>query len=294
MRFGLVGTGYWAGVNHAPALSATPGVEFVGIWGRNSSAAAKLAGQFRVRSYSSFDQLVKSVDALVFAIAPDAQVALASRAVESRKHVLLEKPVALSGAAADALVKSIEDNEVSSLVFLTGRFRPEIQDWVEASSQHCWTSARGNWLTSGLVARDSPWKQSRWRWEKGALWDHGPHALSLVLPIMGPVVNVAAFSARGDVTHLLLTHKEGRTSSLTFGLRAPKTAILTDLRLSEASNVAIMPEIITSARGALQNALETLTQLAESGVMSHACDVRFGRDIVRILEIAESHIDATC
>ena len=39
MRFGLVGTGYWAHVAHAPALSSTAGVEFTGL------AAQRLGAQ---------------------------------------------------------------------------------------------------------------------------------------------------------------------------------------------------------------------------------------------------------
>lgn len=35
MRFGLVGTGPWAGIAHAPGLVACPEAELVGVWGRD-------------------------------------------------------------------------------------------------------------------------------------------------------------------------------------------------------------------------------------------------------------------
>ena len=35
LRFGLVGTGYWARTTHAPSLASSDGIEFVAVWGRN-------------------------------------------------------------------------------------------------------------------------------------------------------------------------------------------------------------------------------------------------------------------
>ena len=44
LRFGLVGTGYWAREVHAAGLAAHPDVEFVGMWGRDSDYEARFAG----------------------------------------------------------------------------------------------------------------------------------------------------------------------------------------------------------------------------------------------------------
>ena len=43
LRFGLVGTGHWARITHAPALASTDGIDFAAVWGRNTEAAAGLA-----------------------------------------------------------------------------------------------------------------------------------------------------------------------------------------------------------------------------------------------------------
>jgi hypothetical protein len=32
LRFGLVGTGHWARITHAPALASTDGIEFAAVW----------------------------------------------------------------------------------------------------------------------------------------------------------------------------------------------------------------------------------------------------------------------
>ena len=63
MRFGLVGTGFWAETCHAPALVAAPGVEFAGVWGRDPAKAAALGARFDVPAAGSFDELLAGVDA---------------------------------------------------------------------------------------------------------------------------------------------------------------------------------------------------------------------------------------
>src|SRR5438105_5073497 len=96
MRVGLVGTGYWATTIHGPSAAHHPRVEFVGVWGRDTAKAAEVARVFGVRAYaeSEFDALLDDVEALTFAVAPDAQAELAVRAAERGKHLLLEKPIA--------------------------------------------------------------------------------------------------------------------------------------------------------------------------------------------------------
>jgi predicted dehydrogenase len=39
MRFGLVGTGFWARTTHARALATTPGSTLAGVWGRDARSA---------------------------------------------------------------------------------------------------------------------------------------------------------------------------------------------------------------------------------------------------------------
>ena len=108
MRFGLIGTGYWANSVHAPALATTPGARLASVWGRNAAAAAPLAAAHGATAYDDLDEFLASVDAVSFAVPPHVQAPLAIRAAEAGKHLLLEKPVALSVADADAVVTAVE------------------------------------------------------------------------------------------------------------------------------------------------------------------------------------------
>mgnify|MGYP001948023311 CR=1 FL=1 len=41
LRFGLLGTGYWAAETHAAALRAHPGATLAGVWGRDPALLQK-------------------------------------------------------------------------------------------------------------------------------------------------------------------------------------------------------------------------------------------------------------
>src|SRR5579859_5508330 len=119
MRFGLAGTGHWARITHAPALASTDGIDFTAVWGRNAGAAAELADSYRATAYGSAAGFLANVDAVAFAVPPGVQAPMAIRAARAGKHLLLEKPIALSAADADALAESVELAGVASVVFFT-------------------------------------------------------------------------------------------------------------------------------------------------------------------------------
>jgi predicted dehydrogenase len=133
IRFGLTGTDHWARIVHAPALASTPGVELTAIWGRNRATAGALGADFDATAYQDFDAFLADVDAVAFAVPPGVQAQLAVQAAEAGRHLLLEKPIALTDDAADALVRAVAASGVASAVFFTDRFQPDIRRWLDGS-----------------------------------------------------------------------------------------------------------------------------------------------------------------
>ena len=294
MRFGLVGTGYWAESVHAPALATTPGARLASVWGRNPAATAALADAHGATAYGDFDAFLSSVDAVSFAVPPDVQAPLAVRAAEAGRHLLLEKPVALSVADADAVVNAVEKAGVASVVFFTWRFNQEIRAWL-ADEQ-----ARGGWTRSGwsggvavwlgtAMADGSPFN-TPWRRRNGALWDLGPHLVGRLWACLGPVTAVSAVAGQGDVRHLVLQHEGGASSTTTTALDAPEPAEGFNLFVWGEAGRSIMPATPPDAGECLRMAAAELIGCANSGQPAHPCDVRFGRDVVAVLAEAEARL----
>jgi Predicted dehydrogenases and related proteins len=292
VRFGLVGTGHWAATAHAPALRRTPGVTLVGVWGRNRDAAAALAAQAQVVAFPDFDSLVAACDAVAFAVPPDVQAPLAQRAATAGRHLLLEKPVALSVAEADALVDAVERAGVRSLVFFKSLFQPEPWRWLDTVRRTRWTAGSARWVTSALSRPNSPYLGSLWRQRHGALWDVGPHALSLLLPALGPVTGVRALRGEGDLVHVLLAHETGATSSATLTIQAPAGFDLVDLTLWGEAGATSMPISPVGSVAALSTAIRRLVDEVEAGGPPHLGDVRFGARITAVLSRVEAALAA--
>jgi predicted dehydrogenase len=290
MKVGVIGTGHWARTTHAPGAATAEGVELVGVWGRSADAARELAEKHGARGFDGVDELIAEVDALTFAVPPDVQVPIALQAARAGKHLLLEKPIALTVEDADALVAAVDEAGVSTLVFLTNRFTPGIADWIEESSTGQWDGSVSTWIGSALSNPDSPYNASEWRRTSGALWDVGPHALSMILPILGPVTGVEAVGGVRDLVSLVLAHESGALSSLTLTISSTVGAEIWDFRLWGPSGRSDRPSSRVPAEETLARALTELSGLAERGETHHPVDVRLGRDIVALLAEAEERI----
>ncbi|MET7382691.1 Gfo/Idh/MocA family oxidoreductase [Streptomyces sp. NPDC005526] len=288
MRIGLLGTGPWARMVHAPALSRHGEVEFAGVWGRRTAAAKELAGQHGVRAYDDVDALLAEVDAVAVALPPDVQADLAVRAARAGRHLLLDKPLAATVPRARAVVGAVREAGVASVVFFTARFQPGPEAWIaEQADRDGWFTARAQWL-GAVFTGDSPFAQSPWRREKGALWDVGPHALSVLLPVLGDVRRVtAAAYGPGDTVHVVLDHVGDASSTLTLSLTAPPAAAGATVELRGEAGVALLPESPTGALPAFGRATDALLAAARSG-RPHPCDAAFGLRVTEILAAAEA------
>ena len=291
LRFGLVGTGHWARITHAPALASTGGIDFTAVWGRNAGAAAELAGSYRATAYHDVSEFLANVDAVAFAVPPGVQAPFAVRAAEAGKHLLLEKPIAISAADADALVDAVVQANVASVVFFTARFQADVRAWLaEVTATGGWAGGCAVWLGSALRA-GNPFNTS-WRRDKGGLWDLAPHLISLLWASLGPVRSVTAQAGLADVTHLILHHEPGATSTVTVTLNAPENAGLADLFVWGEAGRSAAPAETDEPVTPLRTALAELAANARSGQTAHPCDVRFGREVGRVLAGAQQQIDA--
>ncbi|CAL9361342.1 Gfo/Idh/MocA family protein [Streptomyces pilosus] len=291
MRIGLLGTGPWARVAHAPALSGHPDVDFAGVWGRRPEAAGELAAVHGTRAYDDLDALLADVDAVAVALPPAVQAGLAVRAARAGCHLLLDKPLAPTVEEGLAVAEAAEEAQVASVVFFTTRFQPEAEAWItEQARTGGWFTGRVHWLGAVFGDAGSPYAASPWRREKGALWDVGPHALSVLLPVLGEPRRVtAAAYGPGDTVHLVLDHAGGASSSLTLSLTAPPAAAGAGVELRGDAGVTVLPESSEGIVPVLGRAVDALLTAARTGV-PHACDAGFALRVTRVLATAEASL----
>ncbi|MEO6510916.1 MAG: Gfo/Idh/MocA family oxidoreductase [Nocardioides sp.] len=290
MRVGLVGTGPWAELAHGPGLVAAPSVDLVGVWGRSLERAEALAERLGVTAYDDYAALLADVEAVAFAVPPAVQGEMALLAARAGRHLLLDKPVAIDVGAARLLRDTAAGAGLASVVFFTDRFVDETRAWIaEVHDDEGW---RGGWVRwfSALQEPDNPFGASPWRHEAGALWDTGPHALSIMMATLGPITSLTAVAGAGDEVHLVVRHGTGQTSSITLSQFAPPAAAIHETTLWGDAGLTTMPPIPDGAIVALlARAAEELVHSAATGE-PHELDLHFGTRVVELLAMAQDQL----
>ena len=111
MRFGLIGYGAW-GSHHARAIAGTAGARLVAIAARSDrTRATALANHPGARVYDDYRALLEhpQLDVVDIVLPTYLHYEAARAALESGRHLLLEKPMALTVAECDGLIALARD-----------------------------------------------------------------------------------------------------------------------------------------------------------------------------------------
>jgi predicted dehydrogenase len=119
VRIGVIGSGWWATTAHIPAIKGHPRAELVAVQSRERAKAEKIAGDFGAKyACARVEEILalKEVDAVIIASTPNVHYAQAKAALESGRHVLLEKPMTITVAEARELVELAARNKLQMVV----------------------------------------------------------------------------------------------------------------------------------------------------------------------------------
>jgi predicted dehydrogenase len=127
LHVGLIGTGSWASV-HLAALDASPHVAKVTLCGRNSAALARLsAASSKVAgAVATMEQLCQqsSIEVMDVVVPHDMHAPMALTALAAGKHVICEKPAAMSLEDFDHVASEAERAGRRWLVVMNQLYNP--------------------------------------------------------------------------------------------------------------------------------------------------------------------------
>lgn len=103
---GIIGCGKIAQVRHIPEYLENPNAEIRGYFDLNLQRAHELAEKFGGKAFASVEELLAdpSIDAVSICVANFAHAEMTIKALEAGKHVLCEKPMAVTLAECEAMV----------------------------------------------------------------------------------------------------------------------------------------------------------------------------------------------
>src|ERR1700682_4595063 len=125
IRVAVVGAGEF-GRNHARVYRELKGAELVGVFDQNQERAAAVAAEFQTQILKSLDELRGRADAASVAVPTVAHAEVVCRLLEMGLDVLVEKPIAVNLAEADALLHAAKRNRRILQVGHVERFNPAV------------------------------------------------------------------------------------------------------------------------------------------------------------------------
>jgi predicted dehydrogenase len=126
IKIGVIGAGF-AGSFHARAYAKVPGVEVAIVADQDESRAVALAAEVGARAATDADAILRdpTIALVDVALPTPLHPEFAIRALEAGKHVVIEKPLALSVKEADAIILAAEKSGKFLMVAHILRFWPE-------------------------------------------------------------------------------------------------------------------------------------------------------------------------
>jgi predicted dehydrogenase len=103
VRAGVIGAGVFGG-HHAAKYAADPRVAFLGVYDPDRARAEALSREHDGQVFASAEALLAEVDVVTVASPAPTHGSIARAALAAGRHVLVEKPIAVTLADADALV----------------------------------------------------------------------------------------------------------------------------------------------------------------------------------------------
>lgn len=112
IRIGMLGCGKIAQVRHMPEYAQNPDAELCAFFDLNQERAAEMAAKYGGKAYATVDELLAdpSIDAVSVCVANNAHAELSIKALNAGKHVLCEKPMAVTLEDCEAMVACAKKN----------------------------------------------------------------------------------------------------------------------------------------------------------------------------------------
>ena len=190
MKVGVVGVG-WAGQQHIEAYGELEGVELIGIAGLEDDVRAELVAEHGVpNDFARWEDLLEleGLEAISVAVPTFLHAPIAVAALERGLHVLSEKPIALDGEQAEAMVRAARGAGRVLDVAFNHRRRGDVQrlkQEIDAGRLGRTYYAKAWWLRRTGIPTPGSWFTRSALAGGGPLVDIGVHVLDYALFLLG-------------------------------------------------------------------------------------------------------------
>ncbi len=200
LRFGIIGCGV-IGPTHAEAIDSLPDAQLIAVADPIEARAQKLADKYRVTPYTNIQAMLEreQLDVVTVCTPSGEHGKHACQVMRTGRHVIVEKPMEITRAAIDEMLRTQQEMGVKLSVISQHRFDAATQQIHELVQEQ----AFGRLVLGNVII---PWWRSQayydsgaWRgtWEfdgGGVLMNQSIHSIDLLRWLMGPVKSLYAYT----------------------------------------------------------------------------------------------------
>lgn len=185
LKVGIIGAGAITQVAHLPVLRRFKGVQVVAICDTDRAKARALADRFQIRdAYSDIEELLEyeALDAVAICTPNHLHEPHVLAALAANRHVLVERPMAMTFKGAERLVRQAEKRGRVLMVGMNHRYRSDVQivrSFVQSGELGRVESVRASWHVFRPGRAQLGWRQRREESGGGAMLDLGHAILDL-------------------------------------------------------------------------------------------------------------------
>ena len=194
IRVGFIGAGGIA-ERHVRSLQRMSGVQITACSDIDLERAQRLASRTRGQAYQAHRDMLQFevLDAVYICVPPFAHGDPEQAVIDARLPFFVEKPLSLDLATADAIARSVGEHGLLTSVGYHWRYLDTVE---EARRLLCGNPAQ---LVSGYWLDQTP--PPPWWWNErcsgGQIVEQATHIIDLARYLVGEIVEVSAFTARG-------------------------------------------------------------------------------------------------
>ncbi len=197
IHVGLIGAGNISDT-HARAVSEIPGATVAAVHAPTRAHAERLAARHGAAAYDALDRFLdhRPLDMVIVGSPSGLHADHGIAAAERGLHVLVEKPIDVTVARADALIAEAARTGVTLGVIFQDRVKPDVmrlKSLLDAGrlGAPVLVTAHVKWYRPSSYYEGSQWRGRRALDGGGALMNQGVHTVDLLLWLVGPVRRVS-------------------------------------------------------------------------------------------------------
>lgn len=200
MNFAIVGCGFIA-KKHAKAIQEVENAKLVAVSDKNPLAMETYVEEYGVSAYEDLEGMLQRDDIDVVSVCTPTglHAPLAIKIANAKKHIILEKPIAMTLEDTDKIIAACKKNEVKLSIVHPNRFRPVVRELRKILDQNLLgkishANAIVNWNRNQEYYDQASWRGTK-QFDGGVLMNQAIHNLDLLLWFMGDPEQVFSMEA---------------------------------------------------------------------------------------------------